>query len=41
MNKNVYFHKQALNDIGENLYRNVFGKYDQKIFESGVNYFRK
>jgi phosphoribosylformylglycinamidine synthase len=27
--------------IGKNLYRNVYGKYDQKIFESGVNYFKK
>jgi phosphoribosylformylglycinamidine synthase len=27
--------------IGKNLYRNVFGTYDQKIFEGGVNYFRK
>lgn len=27
--------------IGENLYKNVYGKYDQKIFESGVNYFKK
>ena len=27
--------------IGENLYRNVPGEFDQKIFKSGVNYFRK
>ena len=26
--------------IGENLYKNVWGNYDQKIFESGVDYFR-
>ena len=26
---------------GKNLYRNVLGIYDQKIFESGVNYFKK
>ena len=25
--------------IGENLYKNVSGRKDQKIFESGVNYF--
>jgi phosphoribosylformylglycinamidine synthase len=25
--------------IGKNLYRNVLGKYDQKIFENGVKYF--
>jgi phosphoribosylformylglycinamidine synthase len=25
--------------IGKNLYRNVLGEYDQKIFESGVKYF--
>jgi phosphoribosylformylglycinamidine synthase len=25
--------------IGNNLYRNVIGEYDQKIFESGVKYF--
>jgi phosphoribosylformylglycinamidine synthase len=25
--------------IGKNLYRNVIGEYDQKIFESGVKYF--
>lgn len=27
--------------IGENLYRNVPGEFDQKIFKAGVNYFRK
>ena len=27
--------------IGENLYRNVPGVFDQKIFKAGVNYFRK
>lgn len=27
--------------IGENLYRNVPGEYDQKIFESGVKYFSR
>jgi phosphoribosylformylglycinamidine synthase len=26
--------------IGENLYRNVSGNFDQKIFEGGVNYFK-
>ena len=26
--------------IGENLYKNVPGNFDQKIFESGVNYFK-
>lgn len=26
--------------IGENLYKNVPGDFDQKIFKSGVNYFR-
>jgi len=26
--------------IGQNLYKNVPGHYDQKIFESGVNYFK-
>lgn len=27
--------------IGENLYKNVDGNYDMKIFQSGVDYFRK
>lgn len=27
--------------IGENLYKNVPGEFDQKIFRAGVNYFRK
>ena len=27
--------------IGENLYKNVPGEFDQKIFKSGVDYFRK
>ena len=27
--------------IGDNLYRNVPGEFDQKIFEAGVNYFKK
>ena len=26
--------------IGKNLYKNVAGEKDQKIFESGVNYFK-
>ena len=26
--------------IGENLYKNVVGNFDQKIFEGGVNYFK-
>ncbi len=26
--------------IGQNLYKNVDGNYDMKIFESGVNYFK-
>lgn len=26
--------------IGENLYKNIEGNFDQKIFESGVNYFK-
>lgn len=26
--------------IGENLYKNVPGNFDQKIFESGVKYFK-
>ena len=26
--------------IGKNLYRNVIGEKDQKIFESGVKYFK-
>ncbi|MEG2738125.1 phosphoribosylformylglycinamidine synthase [Clostridium sp.] len=26
--------------IGENLYKNIIGNFDQKIFKSGVNYFR-
>ena len=26
--------------IGENMYKNIWGNYDQKIFESGVDYFR-
>ena len=26
--------------IGENLYKNIIGKFDQKIFEAGVNYFK-
>ncbi|MGL4739995.1 MAG: phosphoribosylformylglycinamidine synthase [Sarcina sp.] len=26
--------------IGENLYKNIIGEFDQKIFESGVEYFR-
>ena len=26
--------------IGENLYKNVEGNFDMKIFESGVNYFK-
>ncbi|MGL4772991.1 MAG: phosphoribosylformylglycinamidine synthase [Clostridium sp.] len=26
--------------IGKNLYKNVYGEFDQKIFESGVNYFK-
>ncbi|MDC4250584.1 phosphoribosylformylglycinamidine synthase [Clostridium perfringens] len=27
--------------IGENLYKNIPGKFDQKLFKSGVDYFRK
>ena len=26
--------------VGENLYKNIIGKFDQKIFEAGVNYFK-
>ena len=26
--------------IGGNLYRNVPGNFDQKLFESGINYFK-
>ena len=26
--------------IGENLYKNIIGDFDQKIFRSGVNYFK-
>ena len=26
--------------IGENLYKNVPGNYDQKIFEAGIDYFK-
>ena len=26
--------------IGENLYKNIPGNFDQKIFESGVKYFK-
>ena len=26
--------------IGENLYKNIIGNFDQKIFKAGVNYFR-
>lgn len=26
--------------IGRNLYRNVLGNFDQKLFESGINYFK-
>jgi phosphoribosylformylglycinamidine synthase len=26
---------------GENLFKNVYGEYDMKIFEAGVNYFKK
>lgn len=26
--------------VGDNVYKNVLGNYDQKIFESGVNYFK-
>ncbi|MGL5575526.1 MAG: phosphoribosylformylglycinamidine synthase [Sarcina sp.] len=26
--------------VGENLYKNIVGKFDQKIFEAGVNYFK-
>lgn len=26
--------------IGKNLYKNVEGNFDQKVFESGVKYFR-
>lgn len=27
--------------VGKNLYKNIIGEFDQKIFKSGVNYFRK
>ena len=27
--------------IGENLYKNIPGEFDQKLFKSGVDYFRK
>ena len=27
--------------IGENLYKNILGDFDQKIFKSGVNYFKR
>jgi phosphoribosylformylglycinamidine synthase len=27
--------------IGNNLYRNVMGEYDMKLFESAVKYFKK
>ncbi|MEG1584134.1 MAG: phosphoribosylformylglycinamidine synthase subunit PurQ, partial [Anaerovorax sp.] len=26
--------------IGQNLYKNVIGQYDQKLFKSGVDYFK-
>ncbi|MEG1719824.1 MAG: phosphoribosylformylglycinamidine synthase subunit PurQ, partial [Clostridia bacterium] len=26
--------------VGENLYKNVIGNYDQKIFAAGINYFK-
>ncbi|MGL5067288.1 MAG: phosphoribosylformylglycinamidine synthase [Sarcina sp.] len=26
--------------VGENLYKNIIGEFDQKIFEAGVNYFK-
>ena len=26
--------------VGENLYKNILGNFDQKIFKAGVNYFK-